>query len=203
MGLALSKRLVETQNGLLGVESEPGVGTTFRVDLPVAAAPTESEKMLLDELVTQALFRDDPPDIAPPTPNPLPMTAPSSTPPVPPTVLHIEDNEANRLLVEMLVARRPGVRLFTAGRGKEGLAMAKEHRPDLILLDLHLPDTTGEDVLQALRADEESRDTPVVMVSADATAIRRSQAYDCGANDFLTKPFNVGQFLKMLDQYLK
>ena len=81
--------------------------------------------------------------------------------------------------------------------------MAKEHHPDLILLDLHLPDTTGEDVLQTLRADADSQDTPVVMVSADATAIRRSQAYDSGANDFLTKPFNVGQFLKMLDQYLK
>ena len=202
MGLALSKRLVESQGGVLGLESEPGVGTTFRVDLPVAAAPALDEELLLDELLSQTLFQDDEFVSASPSLQTLPMTPPPS-PPAPPTVLHIEDNEANRLLVEMLVARRPGVRLFTASRGTQGLALAREHHPNLILLDLHLPDTTGEEVLQDLRAEEGTHDTPVVMVSADATAIRRSQAYNSGANDFLTKPFNVGQFLKMLDQYLK
>ena len=202
MGLALSKRLVETQGGTLGLESEPGVGTTFHVDLPVAAAPALDDGLLLDELLSQTLFQDDQAVSVSSTTNPLPM--PTTTPlPTPPTVLHIEDNEANRLLVEMLVARRPGVRLFTASRGGQGLALAREHHPNLILLDLHLPDTTGEDVLHDLRADEAMHDTPIVMVSADATAIRRSQAYNSGANDFLTKPFNVGQFLKMLDQYLK
>ena len=202
MGLALSKRLVETQGGQLEMESEWGVGSTFRVDLPVAAAPKLDDVPLLDEFLRQTLFQDDESvsGLTHTEPQPMPPTLPL---PSPPTVLHIEDNEPNRLLVEMLVARRPGVRLFTASRGKEGLDLAREHHPNLILLDLHLPDTTGEEVLHDLRADESMHDTPVVMVSADATAIRRSQAYTSGASDFLTKPFNVGQFLKMLDQYLK
>ena len=203
MGLALSKRLVETQKGELSVESERGVGTIFRVDLPTAAAPITEEVPILDDLLISRFFDDDPTD--PPAAALYPPSMPT-TPPAPKaqhTVLHIEDNEANRLLVEMLVARRGNVRLLTASRGKQGLELAKENRPNLILLDLHLPDTTGEEVLQLLRTDVITQDTPVVMVSADATAIRRSQAYSSGANDFLTKPFNVGQFLKMLDQYLK
>ena len=193
MGLALSKRLVESQKGTLGVESEPDQGTTFWVDLPVAANPGPAE-CALDELLYTNLFMDDEaPPIAAPTPKANGRR----------TVLHIEDNEPNRLLIEMLIAQRPALKLVTASRGLEGLALAREHRPDLILLDLHLPDTTGEKVLQELRAEPGTRDTPVVMVSADATAIRRSQAYNSGANDFLTKPFNVAQFLKMLDSYLK
>lgn len=193
MGLALSKRLVETQGGTLGVESIPDEGTTFWADLPVAAAP-EPKEPDLDTLLHSSLFIDD-------------LTTSLSEPPAPAadrrrTVLHIEDNEPNRLLIEMLIAQRPKLHLVTASRGLEGLALAREHLPDLILLDLHLPDTTGEVVLKELRATDATRDTPIVMVSADATAIRRSQAYHCGANDFLTKPFNVAQFLKMLDSYL-
>ena len=203
MGLALSKRLVETQGGKLEVQSEPGVGSTFQVSLPVAAAPAVETAPLLADFFSQTLFfQDDESVSGPTTTEPTPML-PTLPPLAQPTVLHIEDNEANRLLVEMLVARRPGVRLFTASRGQQGLELAREHHPNLILLDLHLPDTTGEDVLHDLRAGEGTKTTPVVMVSADATAIRRSQAYTSGANDFLTKPFNVGQFLRILDQYLK
>ncbi len=197
MGLALSKRLVESQGGILGVRSEPDVGTTFWVDLPVAAAPAPDELSCLDNLFADGLLGSDDPPVPVHPASPAPVAEPRRT------VLHIEDNEANRLLIEMLIAQRPTLRLLTASRGKEGLALAREHHPDLILLDLHLPDTSGELVLHDLRADEATRDTPVVMVSADATAVRRSQAYDQGANDFLTKPFNVGQFLKLLDDYLK
>ena len=80
--------------------------------------------------------------------------------------------------------------------------MAHKCQPDLILLDMHLPDTTGEAVLQKLRADEETQSTPVVMVSADVAAMQRNREQPTGANDYLTKPFNVGQFLRLLDQYL-
>ena len=91
---------------------------------------------------------------------------------------------------------------MSAARGGEGLALAREHHPDLILLDMHLPDTTGEDVLSHLRADESTRETPVVVVSADATAARSHKLRAAGASDYLTKPFNVVQFLKILDDHL-
>ena len=193
IGLALAKRLVESQGGELGVTSELGVGTTFWVDLPVAAPPLAD----LDQVRLDAWFGDEF------FPSGQGEDGQEEEPPPPPrTVLHIEDNEPNRLLVEMLVRQRPALRLLTASRGQEGLHLARTHRPDLILLDMHLPDTTGENVLQLLRGEEGTRDTPVVMVSADAAAMRRNQADATGANNYLTKPFNVGQFLKLLDQYL-
>ncbi len=93
------------------------------------------------------------------------------------------------------------MRLVSAACGAEGLEAARVERPDLILLDMHLPDMTGEEVLGHLRADESTRETPVVVVSADATAMRNQRLRAAGANDYLTKPFNVAQFLKLLDTY--
>ncbi len=117
-------------------------------------------------------------------------------------VLHIEDNDPNQRLIEMLLSQRPSLRLLTASRGGEGLELAQKYHPDLILLDVHLPDTSGEDVLQDLRADEGTRDVPVVIVSADAASIKHHQLHAIGANNYLLKPFNVRQFLEILDEYL-
>ena len=190
IGLALAKRLVESQGGELSVASEPGVGSTFWMDLPVAAAPlADAGPVRLDALFGDGLFSEGKADEPP-------------VEPVPRTVLHIEDNEPNRRLVEMLIRQRPAWRLLTAARGGDGLELARAHHPDLILLDMHLPDATGEAVLQELRGDADMRDTPVVMVSADAAAMRRSREQSTGANKYLSKPFNVGQFLQLLDQYL-
>ena len=95
------------------------------------------------------------------------------------------------------------VRLLTAARGLEGLALAREHRPDLILLDMHLPDIGGRPrCCRNCVGTSATRQMPVVMVSADAAAMRRNQEEGTGADDYLTKPFNVSQFLKMLDRYL-
>ena len=192
MGLALSKKLVETQGGALGVESTVGEGSTFWLDLPVAAPPENGPVPLFCDLLTIPLFDEDEPAF--PT---MPLT-----PPQPRTVLHIEDNEPNQRLIEMLLAKRPALKLLTATRGAQGLELAREHHPDLILLDIHLPDTTGEVVLQSLRNEDGTRDTPVVMVSADAAAVRQNQFNNIGANNYLLKPFNVTQFLKILDEYL-
>ncbi len=197
MGLALSKRLVESQRGELGVESVPGSGSTFWVDLPVAAAPAPGTGLeIFNALLDREPFEPEDPILAAVEPLPAPLH----------TILHIEDNEPNRRLVEMLVAQRPSLRLLTASKGRDGLSLAREHHPDLILLDLHLPDTTGESVLHHLRADAATRDTPVVMVSADAAAVRRNQQHVEGtdfADSYLTKPFNVTQFLQLLDTYFE
>ena len=195
MGLALSKKLMETQGGELGVESTAGVGSTFWLDLPVAAAPSGEMPLFFEELLGSPFFRTEEAAgfsaSAAPKPSALPRT-----------VLHIEDNEGNQRLVEMLLAKRPTLRLLTASRGEKGLELAREFHPDLILLDVHLPDTSGVSVLHTLRTDAGTRDTPIVMVSADASAMRQHQLNDIGANNYLLKPFNVTQFLKILDEYL-
>ena len=199
MGLALSKRLVETQGGELGVESRVGVGSTFWLDLPVAAPPSPEMPLFFKELLGAPFFQSDEEAAVPAFPVRTVSRAPAV---VPRTVLHIEDNEPNQRLIEMLLSQRPSLRLLTASRGGEGFALAQKHRPDLILLDVHLPDTSGENVLHDLRADAGTRDVPVVIVSADAASIRHSQLHANGANNYLLKPFNVTQFLKILDEYL-
>lgn len=115
------------------------------------------------------------------------------------TLLYIDDNDANIALVERLMALRPNVQLFTSSRGEPGIAMAKQYRPDLILLDVHLPDLTGYEVLQLLRADPATSDIPIVMLSADATEWQINRFRDAGSNDYLTKPLDLKRLLSVLD----
>jgi DNA-binding response OmpR family regulator len=115
------------------------------------------------------------------------------------TVLYIEDDPSNVRLVERVMGHRPGVKLITAMRGRLGVELARLHEPDLILLDLHLPDLPGEDVLTELRADARTAAISVVIVSADATAgqIERLRARD--VTDYLTKPFEIARLLAVVD----
>jgi CheY-like chemotaxis protein len=117
------------------------------------------------------------------------------------TVLYIEDNASNLRLVERVVKQRSGVRLLAAVQGASGLEMARQQKPDLILLDLHLPDMSGDEVLRHLRQHESTRDIPVAVISADATAGRIQRLLDAGVNHYLTKPLDVGQFLQLLDNH--
>ena len=90
----------------------------------------------------------------------------------PVVVLHIEDNPSNASLVEQVLSKRAAVRLVSAAEGRSGLELARQHRPDLVLLDLHLPDLSGDELLHRLKAVPELADTKVVVVSADATPSR-------------------------------
>ncbi len=175
LGLVLTKQLVEVMGGVIGVTSEVGSGTSFWVDLPLADAP---EERTVDDRTAAA---------APP-----PAGAAR-------TVLYVEDNLSNVKLVERVVARRPEVELLVAMHGTLALDMAREHRPCLILLDLHLPDMSGEEVLRRLRADARTSAIPVVVLSADATAGQMERIRAGGASDYLSKPFDIPHLLAIID----
>ncbi len=115
------------------------------------------------------------------------------------TVLYIEDNLSNLQLVERILARRPSFKLISAMHPHLGLDLAKERRPDLVLLDLHLPDMPGEEVLRRLQAEPGTAAIPMVILSADARPGLIARLLDQGARKFLTKPLEVARFLELLD----
>ena len=178
LGLALAKRLAELMHGCLVVESVVDEGSAFCLVLPGASAP---EMPRVDT-----------------RPQWLPTASPSQTR----TVLYIEDNISNYNLVDYIFADRPGLRLLPAIRGELGLKLAHEQRPDLILLDLDLPDLHGREVLKSLRADPSTREIPVVVISANALPRMIEQTLAAGAKAYLTKPINVRDFLDVLDEQL-
>ncbi len=178
LGLVLSKRLVEAMDGRLLVDSRPGEGTTFTVEL-----------LGTDAAAAEASTGAGAPSEA----------DPSQTRG---TILYVEDNLANLRLLERIIARRPGVRLLSAMQGTRGLELARAHRPDLVLLDLHLPDLPGDEVLARLQSDPVTRDVPVVILSADATPGHMSRLLAKGARTYLTKPIDVGSLLAVLDELL-
>jgi PAS domain S-box-containing protein len=180
LGLALSKGLMEAIGGSLGVISEPGVGSTFWLELPLATTSTN--------------FAETELDVTPSTPGNESRLA---------TVLYIEDNIGNVRLLERLLAHRPSIAFITTMQGSEGFEMALEHRPDLILLDVHMPDLSGYEVLALLRGDERTASIPVVMLSADASHEQVQRFRDAGARDYLTKPLDLQNFLDQLDGYLR
>ena len=139
-----------------------------------------------------------PPDLAAP---------PAATPPAPAgtgtrTLLYVEDQDLNLRLVERILQPHLGYRLLTAMLGHLGLQLAREHHPDLILLDLNLPDLSGDEVLRLLKEDAATRDIPVIMVSADATTGRAEQLLTQGACGYLTKPYKIAELLRLIEEKL-
>jgi len=183
IGLVLSKRLVEVMDGTIGIVSQVNVGTTFWVELPPASPPADD----LDLNCSQGLI----------------AAAGAVAGAQGPAVLCIEDNPSNLRLVERIMALRPGVRLLTALTGGEGLEIARQRLPNLVLLDVHLPDIDGKDVLVQLRADPRTAHIPVVVVSADATPRQEQRLRKAGALDYLTKPLDVQKLLAVVEETLE
>src|SRR5207245_11769125 len=107
------------------------------------------------------------------------------------TSLYIEDNLSNLSLVQEILRQQPQVELLSAMQGRLGLDLARKHSPDLIILDIHLPDLNGWEVFSQLRGEETTRNIPVIVISADATARQIQQFMTAGARDYLTKPLDV------------
>lgn len=176
LGLALTKQLVERLGGSIDFDSTPGEGSTFWIDLPVTAEPAapEDTPAVTDRPVVEGSFQ----------------------------LLLVEDNLANLRLVEAMLRRRPGISVLPVMQGAIALDLAYQHRPDLIVLDLHLPDLSGREVLNRLKADPRTRDIPIVIASADATPRRVQQLRDEGAFAYITKPLELQRFLDVVDDAL-
>jgi CheY-like chemotaxis protein len=119
-----------------------------------------------------------------------------------PTILYIEDNLYNTQLIQRLLAQRPNLTLLPSSSGREGFNLAKDRSPDLILLDVHLPDVTGFDVFTSLRTDSSTSSIPVVILSADATPGQNRRFLDAGADDYLIKPLDLSSLLHVIDRLL-
>ena len=178
MGLALSRNLATAMGGRLGIESTVDVGTTAWVEL-VAANPAYGE-------ASAGAGR----------------SAANVHPENARTILHIEDNIASQRLVELIAEQRPGLRLLTATQGRLGLELARHHRPEVILLDLHLPDMSGAAVLERLKSIPETRSIPVVVITADASGSRSKRLIADGAAHFVAKPVDVEALRGLLDELL-
>jgi len=177
LGLPIAKRLIEAMQGTIGVSSEVGQGATFWLELP------ESEPLTVVQPAVTHSNRNEPPALAEGEH----------------VVLSVEDNLANARLINRVMARRPGIRLLQAMQGQVGLDLARSHKPELILLDLHLPDMSGEAVLRALQADPETAGIKVVIASADATPGRVNRLKELGAYAYLSKPLDIFELLAIVD----
>jgi PAS domain S-box-containing protein len=177
LGLTLCKRLTELMDGKLGVHTVEGQGSTFLVQFPLAMPPGARD------------MRDG---------KPLDREGPQGEH----SVLYIEDNLSNLGLVEQILRRRPNTRLITAMQGTIGVDLARQHHPDVILLDLHLPDMRGQDALKQLTDDPETHDIDVIVLTADATTGQQEFLLEAGAREYLTKPLDVRRFMDALDRSL-
>lgn len=183
LGLALSKNLVEAMGGRLVVDTMDGEGTTFWIELRAA----DEVQVDPNEDVHDPDERgsDD-------------VTAVTKTR----RVLYVEDNLANLRLIERLLAGRSDVEVMSAMSGELGLDLACQHLPDLVLLDLGLPDLRGDEVLARLRRQPETADIPVIILSADATPGEIKRLMAAGAADYVTKPIDITVFMRVLEQHL-
>jgi CheY-like chemotaxis protein len=183
IGLVVTKQLVELMGGSVGVESEVGVGTLFWVELAASVAP-------------KLQFGNNPSDSGAVRHDVVPGEALQRT------VLYVEDNPANLLLVEQLLARRSDLSMLSAINGQLGIALARTHQPDLILMDINLPGISGTDVLTLLRHDPLTAHIPVIALSANAMPRDVRKGLDAGFLRYLTKPINVAEFMDALDAAL-
>jgi len=182
IGLVLTKQLIAMMHGEVGLRSEPGVGSTFWVQLPRAAAAASPAGGV--DAPAQVVSARSPREGAH-------------------TVLYIEDDPVNVMLMEALFATQPGLRLITAQTAAQGFKTAHDQRPEVILLDIQLPDADGYEVLRRLRAAEPTREIPVLAVSANAMPGDIERGLASGFADYLTKPLDFARLLAAVQRALQ
>jgi PAS domain S-box-containing protein len=177
IGLVVSKRLVESMGGMIGLESTVGEGSVFWIDL---------------------VLSDQPENLKTEKPLDVPSTNPDGDAPTY-TILYVEDNPANLMLVEDLIARRRNVHLLTAMDGNSGVELARAALPDIILMDINLPGISGISALRILTADLATTHIPIIALSANAIPHDIEKGLAAGFFRYLTKPIKVDEFMKTID----
>ncbi|MES2824503.1 MAG: PAS domain S-box protein [Pseudomonadota bacterium] len=180
IGLVMTKRLIELMGGAIGLDSTVGKGSIFWIELNLT-----SEKAKIGAL------------------EPVYFQSEATTGTSLRTLLYVEDNPANLMLVEDLIARRRDIRLFTARDGHSGVALAREMLPDLILMDINLPGISGIEALKLLSKDLTTSHIPVIALSANAIPRDIEKGLQAGFFRYLTKPIRVDEFMQTLDVALK
>ena len=181
IGLVVSKRLVEMMGGAIGVESRLGEGSTFWIELPKTLAPESVQRREETDVVDGAMGQP---------------TLRSST------LLYVEDNPANLMLVEELFARRPHIRLITAKDGNSAVERARVEQPDVILMDINIPGISGAEAQKILAADPLTAHIPIVALSANALPRDIQRGLEAGFFRYLTKPIKVNEFMTTLEEAL-
>ncbi len=182
IGLVMTKRLVELMDGVIGVQSSVGQGSVFWVEMNLTR---ERQSMTPADAAAEAAQPQGPID------NNIR------------TLLYVEDNPANRMLVETLMERRPGIRLLTAGDGWRGIALARQEQPDVILMDINLPGISGIKALKILENDPLTAHIPIVALSANAMPHDIVKGLEAGFFRYLTKPIKVHEFMDTLDEAMR
>ena len=182
IGLVVSKRLIELMGGVIGVESTVGTGSVFWIELGLAPEPRFAAGNGHLATVTQERAQTG-----------APLR----------TLLYVEDNPANLMLIEDLVARRPDIHLLTARDGLSGVAIARASLPDVILMDINLPGISGVKALRILADDPATTHIPVIALSANAIPRDIARGLEAGFFRYLTKPIKVNEFMDTLDVALK
>ncbi|PIR19688.1 MAG: hybrid sensor histidine kinase/response regulator, partial [Elusimicrobia bacterium CG11_big_fil_rev_8_21_14_0_20_64_6] len=182
IGLVVAKRLIELMGGVIGVDSAVGKGSTFWFEMKTASAPELAEE---EGEAAEAVRK------------------PSSLKSRKHILLYVEDNPANMKLVEQIISRHPDICLLTATDGLSGIGLARERRPEVILMDINLPGISGIQALKMLREDAETAHIPVVAISANAMPLDIEKGLKAGFFRYITKPIRVVEFMKALDEALE
>ncbi|MHA7809518.1 MAG: PAS domain-containing protein [Marinobacter adhaerens] len=184
IGLSLTRQLVELMGGSIGVTSTVGQGSTFWIRLPAERRNTSTNGF---PTLHSKPVRDNPSDHLKTDTR---------------TILYIEDNPANLKLVERIITRVPHYSLVSALNATDGLQLAKNYPPDLILVDVNLPDMNGYSLLAKLRSIQHLNKKPMLALTANAMREDRQKGASAGFDHYLTKPINIDELINTLETYL-
>jgi signal transduction histidine kinase/CheY-like chemotaxis protein len=182
IGLTITKHLIEMMGGTISVQSTPGKGSQFSIVFAVGKQLTSAGE---DRVISPS------------------QKTPGRTDGHVWTLLYVEDNSANLMLVEQILLSRSDIKLLSAPQARMGIELARAHKPDLILMDINMPEMDGITAMKKLQDYEETREIPVIAVSANAMESDIKKALAAGFNGYITKPFDIPKLFIEIDHFLK